>query len=152
MAGSPIDGINALPAETLARELRACCASERWIATVAAARPYADTASLLRISDEAFESLDKNDWLEAFAPAADREPQGGDAGTLEATRVALRLYRERFGYPFIVGVEQPGADELLMRVRIRLGLESTAQMRATRYEQSRLTRGRLQRLVDRLHS
>ena len=62
MAGSPMDGINALAAETLAGELRACCASERWIAIVAAARPYADTESLLRISDEALESLDENDF------------------------------------------------------------------------------------------
>jgi 2-oxo-4-hydroxy-4-carboxy-5-ureidoimidazoline decarboxylase len=151
MTAAPIEGINAMPEDELRPELRHCCASARWVDTVAAARPFASADALLQCGDRAFEDLGDEDWLEAFADAAVRALNTGDDGTRSATRVALRLYEERFGYPFVIA-EQLGGEELLMRVRIRLGLEPAAQMRASRWEQRRLTHTRLQRLIERTGS
>jgi 2-oxo-4-hydroxy-4-carboxy-5-ureidoimidazoline decarboxylase len=151
MTATPIDGINALSAEELHAALHHCCASTRWIATVADARPYTSADALLEFADRALELLAEHDWLEAFAAVGIREPHTGDEETRNATRVALRLYEEQFGYAFVVA-EQLGGEELLMRVRIRLGLDPSAQFRASRAEQRRLTHARLQRLIERAGS
>jgi 2-oxo-4-hydroxy-4-carboxy-5-ureidoimidazoline decarboxylase len=148
MTAAAVDGINAMSEEELRLELRHCCASDRWVALVMGARPYASADALLQHAADALEELTDEDWLEAFAVAGIREPHSGDEATRSATRVALRLYEERFGYPF-VAAEQPGGEELLMRVRIRLGLEPDAQQRASRAHQRRLTHARLQRLIER---
>jgi hypothetical protein len=147
----PVAVINGMADEELCRELRHCCASERWIAIVAGARPFAGVAALQERALSALEELGDDDWLEAFAGAAIREPQAGDEATRNATRLALWLYEERFGYPFVVA-EQVGVEELLMRVRIRLGLEPGAQLRASRAHQRRLMQARLQRLIERAGS
>jgi 2-oxo-4-hydroxy-4-carboxy-5-ureidoimidazoline decarboxylase len=146
-----IAAINAMSDEELHRELRHCCASTRWIVMVAAARPFASADALLEHAASALDKLGVDDWLEAFAGAAIRELPSGDEATRNATRVALRLYEERFGYPFVVA-EQLGSEELLMRVRIRLGLEPDVQLRASRTHQRRLTHARLQRLIGRVGS
>lgn len=151
MTGTAIAAINAMSDEELHGELRHCCASARWIALVAGARPFAGTDALLQHARSALERLGDDDWLEAFASAGIREPHAGDEATRSATRVALRLYEERFGYPFVVA-EQLGGEELLMRVRIRLGLEPDAQLRASRAEHRRRTHARLQRLIERAGS
>jgi len=149
MTDAAIDAFNALPDAELHSELHHCCSSTRWIARVASARPFASSAVLLQHAGAAFEELREEDWQEAFAAIAIRELQAGDDATRSATRLALRLYEERFGYPF-VSAEQLGAEELLMRVRIRLGLEPDAQQRASRAEQRRLAHARLQRLLERM--
>ena len=148
MVVAAIDGINAMSEEELRLELRHCCGSNRWVALVIGARPFASAEALLQYAADALEGLGDDDWLEAFEVAGIREPHTGDDATRSATRVALRLYEERFGYPFVVA-EQVGGEELLMRVRIRLGLEPDAQQRASRAHQRRLTHARLQRLIER---
>ena len=149
MNDAAITAFNALPDDELHNELRHCCSSTRWIERVASARPFASSDALLQQAVAVLEELHEADWQEAFAAIAQREPQTGDDATRSATRLALRLYEERFGYPF-VSAEQLGAEELLMRVRIRLGLEPDAQQRASRAEQRRLTQARLQRLLERI--
>jgi len=80
--------LNELPAEQAERELLACCGSRRWAARVAAARPFADAASLANAADQVFEALGPDDWLEAFAAhprigeraVASPTPPGGDPG------------------------------------------------------------------------
>jgi hypothetical protein len=150
MSGAAIDRINDMAEAALLIELRRCCASERWAGAVVVARPFAGTDELIGAADAAFNTLTDDDWKQAFAASADPDLHTTDDGTRDAIAVALRLYQERFGYPFVIGTEHVSGDELLMRVRIRLGLEEAAQMRATRYEQFRLTRARLQRMIDRL--
>jgi 2-oxo-4-hydroxy-4-carboxy-5-ureidoimidazoline decarboxylase len=148
MTEPAIVALNALPEEELRQELRRCCGSARWVDRVAGARPFRSAAALLQHAASSLEELHDEDWLEAFAVGAIRELPGGDEATRDATRVALRLYEERFGYPFVMA-EQIDGEELLMRVRIRLGLEPDAQQRASRSAQRRLTHIRLQRLLER---
>ena len=52
-----VDVLNGLTPDAVKRELRACCASARWIEAVAAARPYSGEAALLAASDDAMASL-----------------------------------------------------------------------------------------------
>jgi 2-oxo-4-hydroxy-4-carboxy-5-ureidoimidazoline decarboxylase len=148
MTEPAIAALNAMPEEELRRELRHCCGSSRWVERIAGSRPFSSPDALLHHCATALEELRDEDWLESFAAVAIRELHGSDDATRNATRVALRLYEERFGYPFVMA-EQVEGEELLMRVRIRLGLEPDAQQRATRAAQRRLTHARLQRLLER---
>src|SRR5687767_8128316 len=74
-----LDELNALDAETAARDLRRCCGSSRWAALMAAARPFANMEALVVVADVVWGSLDLADWLEAFAahPAIGSSAAGG---------------------------------------------------------------------------
>jgi 2-oxo-4-hydroxy-4-carboxy-5-ureidoimidazoline decarboxylase len=143
-----IDGFNELNEAELRDELKRCCPNEKWIDAVVAGRPYLNDTSLLRHIEDAFHLIGDDEWIAVFRAAGDPEVMDVDGGTRSATLVALKLYHERFGYPFVVAAEQLGGEELLMRVRIRLGLEPNAQLRASRAEQRKIAQTRLRRLLE----
>ena len=109
------------------------------------AGPFSDVQSLLRACDAAWDSLGDDGWLDALASNAEHVVPDGNDGTRRAAETALRLYRERFGIPFVSAAHSPVADELLMRVRIRLGNDGAAEVRAARDELRRMARQRLER-------
>jgi hydroxyisourate hydrolase len=77
--------LNALGEEAATHELLRCCGSTRWAREMAAARPFADLASLSAAADKIWAALDQSDWLEAFAAhpkiGAGRAGRAGGAGT-----------------------------------------------------------------------
>src|SRR5262249_62053898 len=74
--------LNALDAESAARELLRCCGSTRWVERMVAARPFLDTPTLADTADRVWWGLDRGDWLEAFAA----HPRIGDRGAGGAGR------------------------------------------------------------------
>ncbi|MGB6431409.1 MAG: 2-oxo-4-hydroxy-4-carboxy-5-ureidoimidazoline decarboxylase, partial [Candidatus Acidiferrales bacterium] len=58
---------NALPRGDAEAEVIACCGSQRWASEIAARRLFADFSALCEAADEIWWSLDRADWLEAFA-------------------------------------------------------------------------------------
>jgi 2-oxo-4-hydroxy-4-carboxy-5-ureidoimidazoline decarboxylase len=154
--------LNGLPAEAAEAALRACCASGRWAAAVAAGRPYATPAALHQTAGRAWWALETADWLEAFAAhprigereradAAARREQAGVVGAPAETLAALadgnRRYEERFGHVFLVFASGRGADELLAELRRRLEADPEEELRAAAGEQAKITRLRLERLI-----
>jgi 2-oxo-4-hydroxy-4-carboxy-5-ureidoimidazoline decarboxylase len=143
-------GMVTLPDDLLAAALHDCCAIDRWVEEVLARRPFRDDAAVLAAADEAFAVLAPEDWRQGLAVAgASVVPAGGEAGTRAAAELALRLYRERFGYVFISGAPHMAADELLMRIRIRLGNDEETELRTACDELRRGARARLSRLLSR---
>jgi allantoicase len=59
--------LNALPATQAEDELLACCGSRTWAASMAAARPFAETTTMAATADRIWDALGPDDWLEAFA-------------------------------------------------------------------------------------
>jgi 2-oxo-4-hydroxy-4-carboxy-5-ureidoimidazoline decarboxylase len=57
-----------------------CCAARRWVAAMIASAPWRDREALERACDAAFDTLERDDWLEAFAG----HPRIGDLGALRA--------------------------------------------------------------------
>jgi 2-oxo-4-hydroxy-4-carboxy-5-ureidoimidazoline decarboxylase len=142
-----LDELNALQDAELLTLLEGC-GSPVWARQVAAQRPFADERALEAAADAAWAALDDGAWLECFEEAAARVPDTGDEGTRAAAVTALQLYRARFDRAFVTAADCHAADELLMRVRIRLGLDERAEWRASCDEQRRLTRQRLERLLS----
>ena len=58
--------LNSLSTEEAARELLQCCGSKRWAKEMTAARPYEKLADVIARANEIWQSLDRDDWLEAF--------------------------------------------------------------------------------------
>ena len=165
-----LEDLNALDADSAARELLRCCGSSRWTRLMAGARPFADAATMADVADGVWGSLGPADWLEAFAAhptigaggpgEAGREDaarwsdeeQAGVAGAPEATRRRLakanREYEARFGYIFIICATGLTAAEMLEALERRLGHPPDEELRAAAEEQRKITRLRLAKLLD----
>ena len=145
-----------------ARELRSCCASERWVEGMLAARPFASWASLVETSDRIWNALTPSDWLEAFRAhprigekkASARwtaDEQSGTRGAASETMRALHegnlAYEEKFGMVFLICATGRSADEMLASLQSRMNNERDAELRVAAAEQAKITALRLEKLV-----
>ncbi len=165
-----LERLNSLPAAEAEAELLKCCGSTRWASLVAARRPFRDASELFVTADAAWWSLGPADWLEAFrshpkigekkAEAATSEQarrwsegeqsgaRSASAETLDALAEANRAYEERFGHIFIICATGRAAEEMLAALRERLGNDPREELRAAAEEQRRITRLRLEKLLN----
>ena len=153
--------LNALDAETAARELLRCCGSTRWAARMTAARPFRDLDDLLTRGDATWNALAAADWLEAFAahPRIGQRTSSAwasaeQAGTSRASAdvkdqlaAANRDYEARFGRVFIMCASGKSAAEMLAALRARMGNDSDTELRIAADEQKKITRVRLEKLL-----
>jgi len=156
-----LEHLNDLDAASAERELQRCCGSMRWAREMAAARPFADADAMVRTSDQIWSSLDRDDWLEAFAahprigertasPWAAAE-QSGSRGASDEVRHRLsernREYEARFGYIFIVCATGTSADEMLSTLERRLTHEECRELGIAAEEQRKITNLRIAKLL-----
>jgi allantoicase len=143
-------------------ELYAVCAAPSWAAEVAAGRPFATLADLREASNAAWDRLDRDARLAAFAAhprigtttqASDwsRAEQSASASPTPDTAQALAegnaAYEERFGHVFLVSADGLRAEEVLARLRERLGNDPDAELANASAEQQKIIDLRLARLV-----
>ena len=136
---------------------------------MAAARPFAGVDAMSRTAESLWESLDRPDWLEAFAahpkigdsgpgrsggsggPGWSDQEQDGVVGAAEQTRRRLaeanRDYEARFGYIFIVCATGRTAAEMLALLEARLRHDAGEELRIAAEEQRQITRLRLRKLI-----
>lgn len=148
--------------------LEKCCASSSWVERMLAGRPYPTDAAVLEHSAATWRSLDRDDWLEAFAG----HPRIGDVSSLRAKyqttstwagneqsgvdhaaeevlqelAVKNQAYEDRFGYLFIVCATGKSAAEMLAILNSRLGHEPGPELSIAAEEQLKITQLRLQKL------
>ena len=156
---------NGLPRDEAERCLRECCGSRSWAAAVAARRPYADFAALVRTSDDVWGGLAPADWLEAFAahprlgdsgghsPDASKKEQsqvmqaGGD--TLADLAAENRRYEARFGHVFLISAAGRTAEDVLATLRLRIDNDAATELYVAAEEQRKITRLRLASMLSR---
>ncbi|HEY9723886.1 MAG TPA: 2-oxo-4-hydroxy-4-carboxy-5-ureidoimidazoline decarboxylase [Oscillatoriaceae cyanobacterium] len=165
-----LDELNALPEARLREALQRCCGAARWVDGMTARRPFASLATLVAAADEVESDLAREDWLEAFthhprigdisslrAKFADTKAwasseQSGAASASEAVLEGLaegnRVYEERFGYIFIVCATGKSATEMLALLQGRLSNPPEAEWRVAAAEQAKITRLRLEKLLQ----
>lgn len=163
--------LNELAREEAVTTLLDCCGSHKWAESMADARPFRTLEHLFVEAEERWFALSPVDHLEAFAAhpeigdtrraatqgetAADWSSgeQQGTASADNETRAALadvnHLYQEKFGFIFIVCATGKSAEEMLAiaRARVRNSLET--ELRIAAEEQKRITRLRLEKLLER---
>ena len=151
--------LNALDAADAERELLRCCGSERWAQRMAAMRPFVTFDALAGAADGIGASLERADWLEAFAAhprigectrsSWEAGEQAGVTSDARARFEALnRDYEARFGYIFIVCATGKGAGEMLDMLERRLRHDAATELRVAAEEQRRITRLRLAKLLE----
>jgi len=154
--------LNDLPEPQARAVLGKCCGAPRWVARMLAARPFADDAAVHTVAEWTWWELSRDEWLQAFTAHprigerppeewSDRE-QAGMRTAAQATRRALevgnRAYEERFGYLFLICASGRSAAEMLGELRRRLQNEPAEELRLAAAEQAKITRLRLDRLVE----
>jgi 2-oxo-4-hydroxy-4-carboxy-5-ureidoimidazoline decarboxylase len=135
---------------------------------MSARRPFAALQNLVDAVEDVAASLEREDWLEAFA----HHPKIGDVESLrvkfEATRswsegeqqavdeasteVLERLahlndvYEKKNGFIFIVSATGKSATQMLAILEARLGNDAEAELQTAAGEQKKITRIRLEKL------
>ncbi len=148
--------------------LTSCCGARQWVERMVAKRPFGSTGQVKADAEEIWESLTREDWLEAFAhhprigETRSSQPGQGQAwSSREQSRVAEATapvrqelervnqdYEARYGYRYIVCASGRSAEELLSLARERLRHEPEDELRVAAGEQLRITLLRLDRLLS----
>jgi OHCU decarboxylase len=135
-------------------------------------RPLHSVDDLLAKADSVWWSLNQEDWLEAFrahpkigeqkAAAAQSEQarnwakreQSGIESVAAETRAALAAgnqeYEERFGFIFIVCATGKSSEEMLAILNSRLQSDPEDELPVAAEEQRKITRLRLEKLLESL--
>ncbi len=152
--------LNALFPEEAVGFFRSACGSGRWVGAMVARRPYEEVGSVFATSEEVFDTLEEEDWMEAFA-AHPRIGERGDAlsareqaGAGSAGRELIRRlsevnrdYEARFGFTYIVYATGKGAEEMLEIALSRLGNTRAEEVFIASEEQRKITATRLRRMT-----
>ena len=161
---------NQIPPVDAAQEILACCGSASWAQGLAARRPFDDEGTLVAVSDEIWNALTPQDWMEAFsrhprigernAPAGTGErsaawsaqEQEGVEDAEQGVRVALaegnREYERLFGRVFIVCATGKSAAELVEILWRRLRNDNATELREAAEEQRKITNVRLKKWLE----
>ncbi len=163
--------LDAMPEAEARRALTRCCGASRWVTAMLGRRPFGDDAALLAAADALWDQMDEPDVLEAFThhpeigsnldalrdkfgstAAWSSSEQGAVASATEEVLVALRddnvVYRERFGFIFIVCATGKTAAEMLDLLRGRLDNPRDVELSIAAAEQGKITKIRLAKLAD----
>ena len=165
-----LDRLNSLAANEAEAEFGKCCGSTNWARRMAAECPFANSNQLVTIADRIWWSLEPEDWLEAFASHpkigenkgtratapevqnwAAQEQSGAQNASEETVRSLAKLnreYEEKFGYIYIVCATGKSSEEMLAILRQRLPNDAETELRVAAREQSRITKLRLGKLLD----
>jgi OHCU decarboxylase len=158
---------NQIDADAAAAEVLPCCGSRSWARSLAERRPLTNASSLIAVSDEIWNQLGPQDWLEAFSKhprigerktpdaasaqsaAWSAQEQKDAAAADEAVKFALvegnREYEKRFGRVFIVCATGKSAGEILDILRQRLHNDDATELRIAADEQRKITNLRLKK-------
>jgi len=154
--------LDRMPESRAIELLRECCGSSRWVAAMVARRPFGSDEAALVAADEIWNSLAAADWREAFAHhprigeqttnSVAAKEQSRVSGATDDVRQALananRDYEQRFGYIYIVCATGKRAEEMLGIVKDRLQNDPDSELRVAAEEQRKITRLRLQKLLE----
>lgn len=158
--GKRIHYLNALFPQAAHRFFHTACAATAWVDGMESRRPFRSVDAVLRESELIFESLDENDWLEAFAghprigergdETANREQSGTASASREIIRELTevnRRYEDKFGFTYIVYASGKTADEMLAIAKDRLDNGRSQEIANAAAEQRKITATRLRRML-----
>ncbi len=157
-APATLSSFNMAPPRDAEREVLTGCASRADAKAIADGRPNRDPAALLAAVDAAFDALTWDDIVESMNGhprigdrAASRgmsaAEQSGTAAASDQVRQGLAegnlVYEKRFGHIFLICASGLSGQEMLTRLRVRLGNDQDAERAVVRAELLKITRLRM---------
>ncbi len=165
-----LDQFNRLPRQRAMRALLDCCGSKKWAQQIAARRPFASEPEFMGAADSIWSALTREDWLEAFlhhppigetrakarqSATASRWSSNEQSSAQKATPEVLqtltaqnRAYADKFGYVFLICATGKSSEEILHALRQRLPNDPGTELRVAAEEQRKITRLRLEKLLE----
>jgi len=156
--------LDTLPPIAAVAEFTTWLGAPRFAQALAAARPFADDATLAAALERAMAELGDDDWNAAFAAhprIGERRDdahgwsageQAGAAGADAAARAALaagqRAYEERFGRIFLTCATGKDAATMLAEIEARMHNAPAAELRVAIEEQKKITRLRMKKRLE----
>lgn len=155
-----VDYLNSLFSREAERFFSTACASSAWVSDMVNGRPYTSPSNVVSSAGSAFDLLDGEDWLEAFAghprigERGDAHANREQAGTASASREMItRLaavnqeYEAKFGFTYIVYATGKSAEEMLEIAETRLANSRGEEIAIAAREQRSITETRLRRML-----
>lgn len=147
--------------------LSQCCASKRWASEVVSKRPFRYFRDLLEESAKIWETMEKNDYLEAFSahPRIGDTPKNdstvgnalsaseqssvknAESAVLDELASKNKSYFDKFGFIFLVNATGKTADEILGILNERIDNSGDRELEIAAAEQLKITRQRLTKLI-----
>jgi 2-oxo-4-hydroxy-4-carboxy-5-ureidoimidazoline decarboxylase len=161
-APATLSSFNAAPAQDAERSVLACCASKAFAKAIADGRPYRGPAALLAVVDITFDTLTWDDIAESMnghprigdhtaSRGMSAAEQSGAAAASDQVRQGLAegnlAYEKRFGHIFLICASGLSGEEMLTRLRTRLGNDQDAERAVVRAELLKITRLRMTKLL-----
>ncbi len=165
-----VEEINNLTDQECYDTFQNCCTASSWVAAMVYARPFANVEDLKSKSDGIWSQVDYEGWIEAceghpkigdvdslakkYASTkqwAGNEQQGMDSADMEVIEALAKGnedYEHKFGYIFIVCATGKSASEMLEILNSRLPNEPKSELDIARGEQNKITRIRLDKLIE----
>ena len=162
--------LNLLDKDRLKEVLFKCCGSTAWVERMVKLFPMDDLVELLEDAEEQWFECSEEDWRQAFtqhpkigdreslkkklATTADwaEDEQSGVTGASDLVIQALiegnELYEDKFGYIFIVSATGKTAEEILGLLHARIPNPAGEEIRIAADEQNKITKIRLQKLLE----
>ena len=148
-----------------------CCSSNRWAREFAKSRPHKTVQDLYLAADKVWFSLATADWLEAFShhpqiganittlrekfAATEGWAQQEQSGVSLASEVVLKAlqqaninYEKKFGHVFLICATGKSAEEMLSALLGQAENDRQSELKNAAVEQSKITKLRLQKLLD----
>lgn len=143
--------------------LMSCCGSSMWVALMMQSFPFANEKELVAAAHDVwYKQCDSTDWLEAFI----HHPEIGDiksltekfAGkeqaavaeaskdTIQKLSVANAVYKNKFGFIFIICATGKSAAEMLQLLNLRIKNAATDELNIAMGEQHKITLIRFKKL------
>ena len=159
-----LNDFNKLDSETAAKELFACCGSERWVSLMMQQFPFASEKEMVDMATAFwYGTCVAADWLKSFT----HHPKIGDTKSLkekfagkeqagvavasneliEALAAANDEYETRFGFIFIVYATGRSAGEMLKLLQDRIKNNYAEELNIAMGEQQKITVIRFKKLL-----
>lgn len=127
----------------------ACSGSDTWAAAMTAARPFVMIESLFSIAEKTWFSLSEADRIAAYAAVSPKnEDKNIDDDVISQLDEANSLYRDRFGFIFILHTSGRSADEVLAICRARLRNSVETELAIAGEEQRKIIEFQLTRFLE----
>lgn len=160
---------NAADPDVATAALLSCCAAERWAGALVAQRPFASEAAIIAAADEAWSTMEEDDWMQAFrahprigerkvenATAQSKQWSADEQSAVDQALAEIlaelasgnRKYEEQFGFTYIVCATRKSAEEMLQILRRRLNSDREAELREAAKQQRQITQIRLRKWLQ----